>query len=102
MVYPEYLFFPLQAYLYIEVFQIYIDGNEPALQQSEGNTKFEYVDDDGVPYPKLLRKPEKGPIKVGGLKPSDLPVAQNDKIRVEHLTDEQLKELEKSVKGWLW
>ena len=50
-------------------------------------------------FPELFKK---GPVKVGGLKPSDLPYARNDKIRVEHLTDEQLKEFEKSVKGWLW
>ena len=99
MVCPEYLFFPPPCYLYVEVYQLYVDGNEPASQQSEGNARFGYENNGHLI---LLRKPEKGPVKIGGLKPSDLPYARNDKIRVEHLTDEQLKEFEKSVKGWLW
>jgi hypothetical protein len=39
-------------------------------------------------------------IYVGDNKPENLPGTQNDKITVEHLTDEQLKEFEKSVKSW--
>jgi hypothetical protein len=41
-------------------------------------------------------------IYVDGSKSSDLPKARNDKITVEHLTDEQLKAFEKSVKPFFY
>lgn len=93
---PEYWVFPTQTYLYVLVFQIYVEGDKLALQQSEGDTRFWYGDNVLAPYPELLKKLEKAPVKIGGHKPSNLPDAQNDKIRVEHLTDEQLKKFEKS------
>jgi hypothetical protein len=36
-------------------------------------------------------------IYIGGRKPASLPDSQNDKIKVEHITDEQLQNLKKSI-----
>jgi hypothetical protein len=41
-------------------------------------------------------------INIDGKKPYDLPGAKDDKIKVEHLTDEELKAFEKSVKPFLY
>lgn len=97
---PEYWFFPKPTILHILVFQVYVGGNKLAPQQSNDITKFWYGDDGLGHYPELLKKLEKEPVKIGGHKPENLPGAQNDKIKVEHLTDDQLKAFEKSVKSW--
>lgn len=92
---PEYWIFPKRTYLHVLVFQLYIGGKKISPYQVKHGTRFWYGDDNGYwDYPAILTTLEKEPIKIGGHKPSDLPGASNDKIKVEHLTDEQLKSFE--------
>ncbi len=106
---PEYWIFPKRTYLYILVFQLYVGGDKisPHQVDKEENKEGEFPNDTrfwygDIPsfrdYPELLKNLEKEPVKIGGHKLSNLPGASDDKIKVEHLTHEQLKSFEEQNK----
>jgi hypothetical protein len=97
---PEYWFFPKRSYLRIVVFQIYIGGDKVSPYQSDDGIRYWYSDPQNA-FKDSEFFNDKTPVKIGGHKPENLPGAKDDKIKVEHLTDEQLKAFEKSVKPFL-
>lgn len=108
---PEHWFFPKRTYLYVLVFQLYVGGEKiPPHNIGRENKKDQKI--FGFPndtrfwyggtgflgdYPEVLDKLEKEPIKTGGHKPSNLPGAQDKKIKVEHLTEKQIKEFKEKI-----
>ena len=93
---PESWFIPQRTVLYVLVFQIYIGGDKVSPYLAENGIRYWWGHPDY--YSELLNTQKPTPIKVGGHKPSDLPGASNDKVKVKHLTEEQLKEFEKEYK----
>lgn len=84
--------------LQVDVWQIYIGGKEISKYQSKNTPRIRVLDNvDLNPTDKLAREVNKKPIMVGGHKPSSLPGSQDDKIKIEHLNNEQMKEFKKSV-----
>jgi hypothetical protein len=85
--------------LQVDIWQIYIGGTELSKYQCKKTPRIRVLGDaDLNAADKLAREINKKPVMTGGHKPSGLPGSQDDKITVEHLTDEQLKAFEKSVK----
>lgn len=93
---PEYWFFPTRTVLDVLVFQIYVGGDKVSPYPSENGIRYWYGNPEY--YSEVLNTQKPMPIYVGGQKPSNLPDAQDDKIKVEQVDDEQLQKLKKSIR----
>jgi hypothetical protein len=80
-----------------DVWQIYIGGQTLSKYQESLQDGRAWLSDRNE-LPEILKKLNKKPVYIGGQKPLKLPGSQNDKIKVEQLTAEQLKAFEKLVK----
>jgi hypothetical protein len=85
--------------LKVDVWQIYIGGDKLSECQWDADVRVWFYPQNELPD--ILKEVNKKAVMVGGHKPSGLPGSQDNKIKIEYLTNKQLKEFEKSVKPFL-